>query len=83
MPITYISNLDGDYDAECEHCGWTAQLRLPLGFHYKVGDSVHTDPEQPFFGKCRKCQRYSLKVTSVPSPPAPDPPRGFWSVPTE
>jgi len=49
----------------------------------KVGDPVDRKPDDPFFGKCRKCQRYSLKVTKTPTAPEPEPPRGFWRIPTE
>lgn len=75
--------MQGDYEVACDHpgCGWTAKLRLNLGMKLQPGDRVYQDPSNEAVGKCRKCKRYSLKITKVPAPLPPDKPKGFWKIP--
>jgi hypothetical protein len=51
--------------------------------HLQIGDRVYRDPGNPSFGKCIRCKRRELTITSIPEREAPEGPPGFWKVPTE
>lgn len=74
---------EGLYEAACSYDGWSTPIKLALGMNLQVGDPVYRDPEKPYFGKCPLCQRYSLRITKTPNVPSPEPPQGFWKIPTE
>lgn len=74
--------LSGTYSAKCTSCGWGAAYKLNLSAGLKVGDTLYRDPQNENFGKCRSCKRYKMQITAVPPGPSPNPPKGFWKVPT-
>lgn len=48
----------------------------------KVGDVPYKSPNNPEFGKCKRCRRKKMVVTKVPSFESPGKLQGFWKPPT-
>jgi hypothetical protein len=69
----------GTFTARCGFCGWTCTFRA-IQNYARMGELLPRG-EDPKADKCRNCQRADVRVISVPEPPPPAPPEGFWKVP--
>jgi hypothetical protein len=75
--------LYGEYQARCSFCDWEKKFEQAHSCGLKIGDTVFSISEDPNFNRCNRCKRQMLIVTAVPPGPTPEPPVGFWKIPTE
>lgn len=67
--------------AVCGTCGLEKHVPFVNAMKLEVGDLLPSG-EDLNFNTCMRCKTKNFRVTQVPDPPAPTPPRGFWKIPT-
>ena len=76
-------NLNGTVTARCDYCGFEHTITVIRAMKLKVGDPIYTDPTNDEFGRCKRCRRHTLKVTTAETFISHNKPQGFWKVPTD
>lgn len=73
------------YTLVCQHegCNGVRIIKQIGSAGLKVGTLVSHTSEDPDYGRCLRCQRYTMKVTSAPPPPLPIKPVGFTKIPKQ
>lgn len=74
--------LSEEYTLTCQHDGCSGvRIISQVGSAGLVLGSMISKSSDPNYGRCLRCQRYTMKVTSVPAPPPPRAVEGFTRIP--
>ena len=71
-----------EVEMTCDGCSKVHRVQVEAAMKLGIGDAPYTDPRNPEFGRCKKCQKRLLKVTKVPDFVQPVKLQGFWKPPT-
>lgn len=73
------------YQLLCTHegCGGALLQTQGVSAGYTIGALVPFDPSLPAYGRCPRCKRHQMKVSTAPTPPPPPGPVGFTRIPSE
>lgn len=64
-------------------CHGKALVEQAMSAGWAEGDILPHDPTHPEVGRCPVCKRHRMKVTNVPTPKKPQPPKGWTKIPSE